>query len=309
MRVRTRRAAGALAVLALLTASLTACSAPARAPVTDFTPHPGPLKVVSSVAVWADIAQSIGGSAVTSTAIISRTGQDPHSYEASVRDQLRVNQADITITNGADYDPFFAKLVASKPNPHTGMELVLARLINQHTPNPNPHLWYDLGYVSKIARFIGNTLALHAHTQRESREILGRLAAFQAKLAELQAAQRASVRSVIGKGVILTESFAQRLVKNLALVDQTPREFRNAVEADQDAPTATMETMHRLMQQHRVTGLILNRQTEGRQTTQLSQWAADSHIPVVQLGELLPEHTHYLQWMTTNLRQLTEALR
>jgi len=305
---RTPRVITAALLGAVLLATITGC-ATAPAPITSYSPHAGPLRVVTSVAVWADIAQTIGGPAVKAKAIISRPNQDPHSFEASVRDQLAVNQADLTITNGADYDPFFAKLVSSKPNRHSRMNLVLASYIDQHTPRPNPHLWYDLGYTRDLAGVIGRAEARAMKSPADAAAVLKRTAAFQARIDGLIHLQRKSVRSVVGRGVILTEGFAERMIRNLALFDQAPIEFRNAVEEDQDGSTASMEIMHRLIGEGRVNAVILNQQTQGRQTQQLSQWAAERHVPVLKLSELLPQHQHYLDWMTSNLNRIVEAVK
>ena len=69
------------------------------------------LLVVASTDVYADIAQAIGGDLVTTQAIISGTAADPHSYEATARDQLAVDDADLIILNGGGYDSFMDTLI------------------------------------------------------------------------------------------------------------------------------------------------------------------------------------------------------
>jgi len=298
-------------LVALALATLTGCAqvAPKAKPEATYVPHAGQIRVVTSVAVWADIAQTIGGNAVEATAIVARPNQDPHSYEASVRDQLAVNQADLTIANGAEYDAFFAKLVAAKPNPHIGMQLSLADYVDQKTPNPNPHLWYDLAWVKHLAFVIGTAEALAAPTQQVAQGITARLQAFQAATDVLITTQRKSVKTTVGRGALLTEGFALRMIRNLAMVDHTPVSFLHAVENDQDASAETMQTMRALMVHGRVAVLVLNQQTQGNQTDQLAQWARQYKVPVLRLSELLPDRTHYLEWMTKNLNQIVKAAK
>jgi zinc/manganese transport system substrate-binding protein len=297
-----------MVAVALAAASLAGC-APASVTPTDSQSQTGQLKVVTSVAVWASIAQEIGGSAVSASAIISQPSQDPHSYEATVRDQLRVNQADLTITNGADYDLFFAKLVEHKPSPKPGMSLVLAKHIDQHTPSPNPHLWYDLRWVRSLAAVIGSAEAKAAKNEAVATQIRARQDRFIGRLDQLIAEESKLVHQTVGKGAILGEGFAERMIRNLAIFDETPREFRNSVEQEQDASPATMQTMKWLIESRRVQVVILNRQTMGTQTNQLETWAAQGRVPVLKLSELLPPHTSYLNWMQSNLNQIAEALR
>ena len=68
------------------------------------------LTIVSSTNVWGDVASSVGGDLVQVVSIIDSFSQDPHSYEASARDQLAVNDADVVVANGGGYDSFIDTL-------------------------------------------------------------------------------------------------------------------------------------------------------------------------------------------------------
>jgi ABC-type Zn uptake system ZnuABC Zn-binding protein ZnuA len=73
---------GPVAGLALLGGLLSGCANPAPRE-TEYVPHAGKATVLSSVAVWANIAQTIGGPEVIASAIIAGPNRDPHSYEAT----------------------------------------------------------------------------------------------------------------------------------------------------------------------------------------------------------------------------------
>ena len=96
-RTRTLTAGAVLAVSAL---TLAGCSA------AESAEDDGTLSVVASTSVYGDLAATIGGDAVTVTSLIDNPAQDPHSYEASARDQLAVSEADLVVLNGGGYDPF-----------------------------------------------------------------------------------------------------------------------------------------------------------------------------------------------------------
>ena len=83
---------------------------------------------MASTNVWGDIAHQISGDLATVDALIYDQNQDPHSFEASARDQLLIENADIVIMNGGGYDDFVEKLVAADDSP--------AVLINANTPAP-----------------------------------------------------------------------------------------------------------------------------------------------------------------------------
>jgi zinc/manganese transport system substrate-binding protein len=100
--VSVRRPAAArtsLAALAGLSLLLTAC-APAAAPSAE----PEGIDVVASTNVYGDIARAVGGDKVNVTAIINKTSQDPHSYEATAQDRLVISKAELVIENGGGYD-------------------------------------------------------------------------------------------------------------------------------------------------------------------------------------------------------------
>jgi len=93
----------ALAVSALV---LAGCASPGANADDD-----GALHIVASTGVYGDIAAAIGGDLVEVTAIVTSLSQDPHSYEASARDQLTISRADLIIRNGGGYDAFVDALI------------------------------------------------------------------------------------------------------------------------------------------------------------------------------------------------------
>jgi zinc/manganese transport system substrate-binding protein len=105
MRNRTRFLA-TTAVATALGLSVVGCTPP-------NTSETAGLSIVASTNVWGDVAQSIAGDNATVTSIITSSVQDPHSYEASARDQLAISNADLVIENGGGYDPFIDALVAA----------------------------------------------------------------------------------------------------------------------------------------------------------------------------------------------------
>ena len=92
--------------------ALAGCSG-AGAPSDDS----GLVRVVASTNVYGDIAASVGGDLVDVTSIISNQSQDPHSYEATARDQLALSKAQLVIENGGGYDPFIGALLDGSDNP------------------------------------------------------------------------------------------------------------------------------------------------------------------------------------------------
>ena len=87
---------------------LAGCASPSDSPAAGGDL----LRVAASTNVYGDIASRVGGDLVDVTSIITGPTQDPHSYEASARDQLALAKADLVIENGGGYDPFIDTLLA-----------------------------------------------------------------------------------------------------------------------------------------------------------------------------------------------------
>lgn len=104
----------ALAIASIAALSLAGCSTPAAGEGSDD----GVIQVTASTNVYGSLAAEIGGDRVDVTSIITSASQDPHSYEATARDRLSVQKADLVIENGGGYDAFVETLLADAQDPH-----------------------------------------------------------------------------------------------------------------------------------------------------------------------------------------------
>src|SRR5690606_29256367 len=102
-----KKPATALAVAFMSALVLAGCaSGPASGGSDDAL-----IQVTVSTNVYGSLAEQIGGDRVEVTSIITSVSQDPHSYEASARDRLAVQNADLVIENGGGYDAFIDTLL------------------------------------------------------------------------------------------------------------------------------------------------------------------------------------------------------
>lgn len=79
------------------------------------------LEVASLSSVLADIANQVGGDAVTVTNII-KPGVDPHVFDPTVRDVKTMSQAKVVLASGLGFEPYLTKLKGSLG---TGPKLVV----------------------------------------------------------------------------------------------------------------------------------------------------------------------------------------
>jgi len=295
-----KTAAGILA-LSLAALTLTGCTDQAR-----WQKGTGPIKIVASTNVWGDIAYQIAGEEATVTALIDNVNQDPHSFEASARDQLAVQDADIVIMNGGGYDDFVEALVEADETP--------AILINAYNASGdddtrNEHIWYSASQVKDVGNVIFSALET---VDRNSTPIYeSNLAEFEAqiKLIEIRTAEIASAWG--GAKVFATEPLIYYLLQDTGMVDITPAEFSEAIEEERDVPPYAMVEAKAVIKQ--VKFIAVNLSTS---TAQIDQVLSQATAPAYGFGELLPQDPDtgeydgdYFEMMTSSLDMIVEGAR
>ena len=115
------------------------------------------LDVVASTNVYGDIAAQIGGSHVHVTSVLDNPNADPHLFEPGTQNGLAVAEARLTIQNGAGYDDFMGKLEAASPS-KSRIVVTIADVLDVHGRDANPHLWYDVPRLPRIAGAVATGL-------------------------------------------------------------------------------------------------------------------------------------------------------
>jgi zinc/manganese transport system substrate-binding protein len=281
----------------------------------------GVVRVVTSTDVYADIVRSIGGDDVEVKALISSdSGADPHSYEATARDQLAVRNAQLVIANGGGYDDFLTqaldaagrdrKVLTAVTEAHHEDEGAAAATSSpaphDHGDGSNEHVWYDLEAMSALAT--ATATALGDLRPAERSDFTSRARTFQAGLTELMDRQDHIRAEHNGTAVAITEPVPLYLLADCGLVNRTPQGFSEAIEEGTDVPVRVLQETLDLFTGHAVDLLVYNSQTTGPQTERVSAAAEHAGIPVVPMSETLPSGQSYLAWMGANLDAVEAAL-
>jgi zinc/manganese transport system substrate-binding protein len=288
-------------LLALTTAAgLVGCAPTAQAAA--------PIPVVASTNVYGDLINRVAGDRVSVTTFISDPSQDPHSYQANVRNQLAISNARLVVENGGGYDDFVDTMLKAAP---AGDRQVLNVVeISGHTPPPggdlNEHVWYDFAtvevFVGRLADALAGLDPAHATTFRAN------AADLRASIAGLEARENALRSKVNGQAVGITEPVPLYLLTACGLTNATPAEFSEGIEEGTDIPIAVLQETLNLYRDHQVRALIYNAQTSGPQTEEVRDAATGAGIPVVPVTETLPDGMNYVSWMSHNLDALEAAL-
>jgi zinc/manganese transport system substrate-binding protein len=283
------------------------------------------LTIVSSTNVWGDVASSVGGDLVQVVSIIDSFSQDPHSYEASARDQLAVNDADVIVANGGGYDSFIDTLAEAAGNsnviyaylPEEGEEEDHAAEEEDHATEEdghdhdhahgNEHVWYDFHVVEDFATRLADQLK--TLDPDNAAQYTANLEEFLVGIESLEERAAAVAGSVSGAKVISSEPVADYLLAELGLTNITPESFSQAIEEELDVSPADLLEIQNLISSNSVDLFVVNIQTGSVQIDALVELAETSGVAVIQVSELLPEGLGYLAWMEQNISAIEAGLK
>jgi zinc/manganese transport system substrate-binding protein len=262
-----------------------------------------PVKVVAAEKVYGDIAEQIGGANVAVASILIHPNQDPHEFEASAATARSIADAKLVIYNGADYDPWAAKLVAASRS--TSREVIeVARLLH-NAPGTNPHVWYDTATVSALAAALSAKLT---HLDPGSGpHYADRLAAFEASMAKLRKQIAALRAKYEGTAVTATEPVFDYMAGALGLTMRNGR-FQLAVMNGTEPSAGSIAAFERDLRTRSVKLLFYNAQTGQALAERMRAIARESGVPVVSVTETEPDGQRYQEWMATQLDALDRAL-
>ena len=305
-----------LSILGVAALVLTGCASTPAA-------HDDRIQVVASTSVYGDLAATIGGQHVAVTSIISNPAQDPHSYEATARDQLAISRAELVIHNGGGYDSFVEVLLEASGSQAVVIEAVAASGLlgehehehgdddhdhegHDHIAGFNEHVWYDLHAAEAIVEEILHELG---HLAPElSAEFETNAAPLLAGIAELHDRSHELQHEFAGLSFAVSEPVPVYLLQGAGLSDVTPPDFAEAIEEGADVPPAALLQMLQLIEHGEIALLGYNEQTSSPETERVLAAARAAGIPVVSFTELLPEGADYVSWMRANLQAIERAL-
>jgi ABC-type Zn uptake system ZnuABC Zn-binding protein ZnuA len=132
-------------VINLLIASvLTSCSSPT--PQTGS----GSLYVLASTTILADIAQNVAGDRFKVESLLP-DGADPHAYQAAPSDVKKLEDSNVLILNGLDYEQFIKPLLENAGGERLTIIATDGLLPDQMESEENPsqmvsdpHMWLDV---------------------------------------------------------------------------------------------------------------------------------------------------------------------
>ncbi|WP_217184973.1 metal ABC transporter solute-binding protein, Zn/Mn family [Streptomyces sp. AC495_CC817] len=302
------------------------------------------ITVVASTNVYGSLAAEIGGDRVQVTSIIDNASQDPHSYEASARDRLAVQKADLVIENGGGYDSFIDTLLEGAKDPavvtaveyshdfpgnegheadadaegeaHDHAEDEHAEEDHAHDHGDgeghdhiegfNEHVWFDAHTMIHVVEAIAAELAEIDPDGKTDFEASA--AEITGELEGFEADLETLKSEAAGAKVFITEPLPGYLAEAAGLTDATPEGFAESVEEGTDVAPATLLAALDVIGSGDVRAVLSNAQTGGAETQRVEDAAKAAGIPVVAFTELLEDGSSYAEWMRDGIKSLADAV-
>ncbi|EEA00398.1 periplasmic solute binding protein [Burkholderia sp. H160] len=261
------------------------------------------IPVVAAENFYGDVVQQLGGDRVVVVSILSNPDQDPHLFEASPATARALQHASLVVYNGADYDPWMAKLLAASKGAQRNV-IVAADLVGRKGGD-NPHLWYDPATMPKVALAISDALSTADPAHKSAYDanlakFLDSLKPIDAKVAELHG-------RYAGLPVTATEPVFGYMSDAIGL-DMRNQRFQLAAMNDTEASAADIAAFERDLRERRVRVLVYNSQATEALTKRMLKLAQQSKVPTMSVTETLPAGKTYQTWMLTQLDALQKAL-
>jgi len=324
MTNKTFKIMGAI-VAAVTAVSLSGCASSA-AEETQSGSESKPT-IVATTNVWADITGQVAGEFFDVTALISDTSIDPHSYEASAREQLAITEADLFVVNGGGYDDFALTLASATEtvmfNVYDVLEATELEGGDEHAGESadehagesadehagesadehgdehdgSDHVWYSLHAVEQTAISLAQKLG---ELQPENAQYFADNAdAFVSEIAVLE--QKLEALSAMDGHYFEAHPLAAMLFADLGFENLTPEGYAEAEEAGLEPSARILADSQALISSGQLQFLAVNAQGTSPVLESLKKLAEESGVPVLEFDELLPEGSNYQEWMESKL--------
>jgi zinc/manganese transport system substrate-binding protein len=265
----------------------------------------GRVDVVAAENVYGNIASQVGGPHVSVTSILTNPSADPHLFEPVTSDGLVLANAKAVLQNGLGYDAFITRLEDATPSKGR-IVVTMADVLGVHGKAANPHLWYDVPRLERIAGSIAT--ALERVDPRHASAYRAGLARFERSIGPLRREVAAIRTRHHGAPVAYTEPVPGYLVTAAGLRNLAPEDFTRPLEEGSEPTPAAVSTMDELVAEHRIRALLYNSQAVSPITSRLRDAARAAGIPVVPVTETLPAGLTFQQWQLRQARALAAAL-
>ena len=272
-------------------------------PPAGAQPASAVISIVAAENFYGDVAQQLAGPDATVTSVLSNPDEDPHLFEASPSVARNLSAAAIVVYNGADYDPWMAKLLAASRA--TSRKVIIVANLVHKKPGDNPHLWYDPATMPIYAKALAAALVERDPSHKTDYD--QRLQVFLTSLRPLEATVADVHGRFAGTPVTATEPVFGYMATALGLKMRNER-FQLAVMNNTEPRASDVAAFENDLRKHQVHLLLYNSQASDAAAQRMVRIAQQSKIPVVGVTETEPAGKTFQDWMMGQLNAVAQAL-
>ena len=256
---------------------------------------PGPIRIVAAENFYGNIAQQVGGQNVTVVSIMNNPNQDPHEFQPSAATAKDVADADIVIKNGAGYDSWMDKLIATKGK--TNRVVIDVASFTKTETRKNPHFWYNPETMVLLAEKLAEVLNMPSAAKifdEQMKPLFEKITFLRTQYPKLSVTATEPLFTPMAKALgweMLHENY------QWAIMNETEPSFQEIVDYQES------------LKNRKVSLLFYNSQVANPSTLELQRLAEKNHIPVIGVTELQPSCAPtYQSWMLSQLITIESAL-
>ncbi len=263
-----------------------------------------PIHIVAAENFYGYLAAQIGGDHVAVASILANPDDDPHLFESSASTARDIDQAQIVIYNGADYDPWMDRLLSASTRPARTV-LIAASLIGKASGD-NPHLWYDPRTFPALAAALAADL--EKRDPADAGDFRANLEKFSASLAPI-GAKIAAIRAAHGGvAVTATEPVFGYMAEALGF-KMLNYSFQLATMNDAEPSPSDVVAFERSLKDGTAKILFYNSQVTDDTTTRLLNIAKYNKVKIIGVTETEPKGKTIAAWFVSQLSEVEDALK
>ncbi len=263
------------------------------------------IKVVAAENFYGELAKEIGGDAVSVQSIISNPDADPHLFTTAPEHMKSLNEAQIIIFNGVNYDPWMEQILQSLNNKHA-IIINVADLVQVTKNNVNPHIWYMPNTFPRLAKSLADQIiSLDPKSKSVITKNLNKfLSDYQSVLTQI-----AQIKTEYGgTKVTATEPVFGYLASSMGF-DMKGLDVQWKIMNNTEPTPQMLAAYENLLTKKQVKILFYNQQVADPVTANILAIAKNNQISIVGVTETMPQGKTIIQWLNDEITKTKMALK
>lgn len=262
------------------------------------------INIVAAENFYGELAKEIGGNNVRVHSILTNPVSDPHLFTTTPAIAKLLDDSQIVIYNGANYDNWIEQILQLQHNKKI-IKINVAQLVNREYA-ANPHIWYLPTTMVDLAKTLA--LLLTELDKIHQRQYTDNLALFMQNNNQVQK-EIASIKYAYGgTKVTATEPVFNYMLEALGFNIQGVEVQWKIMNGTEPSPKM-LASYQDLLIHKKIRILFYNNQVIGPITQNMLALAKKYHIAVVGITETMPINISVNQWLLNGLMLSKIALQ